>query len=233
MRRLGVALWVSLGLLTGMAFAQSAAEPHNLVQLSANGTLEAQQDFLTLNLGTSRDGSDAAAVQTQLRQALDHALSELKKTAQPGAMDVRSGSFSMRPRYGNDGRITGWSGSAEIVLEGSDFARIAAAAGRAPGMVVVGLGFGLSRQARAQLEAQAQTLAINAFKARAGEIAHGFGFSDYSLREVNVGLAEQPLGPMPRPMMMAAKSMVADAPLPMESGKSLVVVTVSGTIQLK
>ena len=219
----------------GLASAQSAtpSEPHNVVQLSASGTVEAQQDILTVTLSTSREGSDAGAVQSYLRLTVDNALTELRKSAQSGAMEVRSGAFNLRPRYGNDGKINGWSGSAELVLEGSDFVRIGSAAGRTQGMVVSGLNFGLSRQARAQIEGQAQAQAIASFKARAGEIAHGFGFADYSLREVNVSAGDMPIGPMPRPMAMSARAMVADAPLPVESGKSLVVVTVSGSVQLK
>lgn len=232
----GIASSIALAACMGAASAQTTAalEPHNLVQLAASGTVEAQQDFLTIALTASRDGPDAGAVQNLLRETLDGALAELKKTAQPGAMDVRSGPFNLRPRYGKDGKINGWSGAAELVLEGRDFARIGSAAGRAQGMVVSSLGFSLSRQAHAQLESQAQAQAIGSFKAKALEIAHGFGFNDYSLREIQVGGAEQPVAPMPRMMAMSASPMMADAPaLPVESGKSLVVVTVSGAVQLK
>ena len=226
----------SLALSASVLWAQTAPapEPRNIVQLSANGTVEAAQDWLTLSLSATREGSDAAAVQLQLRQALDAALLELKKTAQPGAMDVRSGGFNLQMRYGKDGKVSGWLGSAELVLEGSDFSRISAAAARAQTMVIGGITFGLSRQSRSQLETQAQALAIDAFKRRAGEIAKGFGFADYSLREVSVGVAEGFGGPQPRMMAMGVRAMAADAaPVPLESGKSLVVVTVSGAVQLK
>jgi hypothetical protein len=39
--------------------------------------------------------------------------------------------------------------------------------------------------------------------------------------------------PRPRMMAMEAKSSMADAPVPVEAGKSAVVVTVSGSVQLK
>ena len=235
-RRLGNLL-VSISVLTsaGSVWAQTAVapEPHNVVQLSASGSVEAQQDWLTLTLATTREGSEPGAVQTQLRQVLDAALGAVKKTAEPGSMEVRSGAFNLQPRYGKDGKITGWVGSAELVLEGSDFARIGTAASRAQPLTISSLGFSLSRQATARLESQAQALAISGFKAKASEVAKGFGFSDYALREVSVTAADQPGGPVPRFMPMAAKAMVADAPMPMESGKSLVVVTVSGAVQLK
>lgn len=231
--RMGVLL--VLATLASAAGAQALAnpEPRNVVQLSASGSVEAQQDYLTVTLSTTREGSDAASVQTWLRQALDGALAELKKAALPNAMDVHSGGFNLQPRYGNDGKINGWMGSAELVLEGGDFARIGMAASKAHPLTISSMRFGLSRQARAQLESQAQALAIASFRARASDIARGFGFADYSLREVSVGTAEQPIGPVPRMMAMGAKSMVADAAVPMESGKSLVQVSVSGAVQLK
>jgi predicted secreted protein len=231
-------LCISLVTLSNMGWSQTSspmtAEPRNVVQLSANGTVEAQQDWLTLTLSATRQGSDANSVQAALRDASEAALTALKKTTQAGAMDVRSGAFNLQQRYGNDGKIAGWIGTAELILEGSDFPRISAAAARAQTMTISSLNFGLSRAARAQLETQAQALAIDGFKTRAAQIARGFGFADYLLREVSVQSGDQSGGPMPRIMAMSARAMVADAaPMPMESGKSLVIVTVSGSVQLK
>ena len=95
--------------------------PQNVLQLSASGTVEVQQDLLSLSLTTTREGADASAVQSQLKAALDAALAEARKTAQPGQMDVRTGNFGLYPRYGRDGKISGWNGTAELVLEGRDF----------------------------------------------------------------------------------------------------------------
>jgi predicted secreted protein len=149
-------------------------------------------------------------------------------------MEVRSGAFSLQPRYGNDGKINGWVGNTELVAEGSDFARIGSAAAKIQTMAISNLSFGLSRTARTQLESQAQVLAIDGFKLKAAQIARGFGFADYGLRELNVQSADQPGGPMPRMMAMRTSAMVADAaPMPLEAGKSLVTVTISGAVQLK
>lgn len=237
----GVLLSIALITAGAAASAQGVAESgkamqadvRNLVQLSANGTVEAQQDWLTLTLSASKDGSDANAVQATLRQALETALNEVRKTALPGAMEVHSGGFNLQPRYSNDGKINGWSGSTELVLEGADFARISSAAAKAQNMTIRSLAFGLSRQLRAQLETQAQAQAIDNFKLKAAQIARGFGYSDYLLREVTVSTVDQNV-PAPRMMAMASRAMVADAaPVPLESGKSWVVANVSGGVQLK
>lgn len=207
--------------------------PQNVVSLQSSGTVEVQQDLLMITMSTSKDGADAAAVQTQLKTALDAALAEAKKTAQPGQMDVRTGAFNMYPRYSRDSKITGWQGTTELVLEGRDFARISAAAGKINTLTLGQVSFALSREARAKVEGEAQAQAIERFKAKASEISKNFGFSGYSIREVSVNANDQGFAPRGRAEMMQAKSMSSDAPVPVEAGRSNVVVQVSGSVQMK
>ena len=218
------------------AYAQNpSAPPQNVLQLSASGTVQVQQDLLVLTLAATKEAADAAGVQTQLKQALDAALAEARRAAQPQQMDVRTGAFGMYPRYGKDGKITGWQGRAELVLEGRDFPRITATAGKIQSRSISQIAFDLSREARAKVETEAQAQAIEAFKARASELARGFGFGGYTLREVAVNSNEMSPGPRPRMMAMEAKaaSYASDAPVPVEAGKAQVVVTVAGSVQLK
>jgi predicted secreted protein len=208
--------------------------PQNVVQLAANGSVEVQQDYLTLTMSTTRDGSDANTVQTQLKTALEAALVEAKKAAVPGQLDVRTGNFNLYPRYGRDGKLNGWQGSTELVMEGRDVARISTTAGKIQTLTLGNVSFGLSREQRAKVEGEAQSQAIERFKARASELAKGFGFAGYTLREVSVNTNDQ--GSMPRPRMMAMEaksSAMSDSSVPVEAGKSTVMVNVSGSIQLK
>jgi predicted secreted protein len=214
------------------AMAQVTPPPQNVLQLTASGTVEVQQDLLSLTLTTTREGADAATVQSQLKAALDSALTEAKKAVLPGQLDVRTGNFSLYPRYTRDQKISGWSGTAELVLEGRDFPRITSTAGKIQTMTMGGVGFGLSREQRAKVEGEAQAIAIERFKAKATELARGFGFAGYTLREVSVNSNDQGY-PRPRVMAMEMKAAQADAPVPVEAGKSSVVVTVSGSVQLR
>lgn len=219
-------------LLAVTATAQVLPPPQNVLQLQATGTVEVQQDLLQMSLSTARDGTDPALVQSQLRSALEAALAEAKKTAQPGQMDVRTGNFALYPRNNRDGRIAGWTGSAELVLEGRDFQRITQAAARIQTMTLNGVSFGLSREQRARVEHEAQAQAIERFQARATELAKAFGFGGYALREVAVNTNEPGFTPRVRMMAAEAKAASADA-VPVEPGRSAVTVTVSGSVQLR
>jgi predicted secreted protein len=205
----------------------------NVAQLSASGSVEVQQDLLSISMSTTSGGTDAGVVQTQLKQALDSALAQAKQAAAPGQMDVRTGNFSLYPRYGKDGKINGWQGSTELVLEGKDFPRITGTAGKIQTLTMSNVSFALSRDQRARVEGEAQAQAIERFKAKAGEVARNFGFSSYTLREVSVNANDQGSPPRPRMLAMSAKAEMSDASIPVEAGKSTVLVTVSGSVQMK
>lgn len=225
--------WIAVGVLctgVGVVCAQTQPEPVNVLQLSSSGTVEVTQDLLVVTLAATREGSDAAAVQTQLQQVLEAALTAARRQAQPGQLDVRTGNFGIYPRHGKDGKVAGWQGRAELVLQGRDFDRITRTAAQINGMPVSHTGFALSREARAKVEGQAQAEAINNFQAKAQSLAQAFGFQRYTVREVSVNSND--MGLAPRVAMMAKGAMAEDAQIPVEAGKSQVLVNVSGSVQM-
>lgn len=234
-------LAAALVALPAWAAAQPAtllqAPPQNVVNLTAEASREVPQDLMAITLALTREGSDAATVQNQLRQALDAALAEARKAARPGLLDLRTGAFGVSPRYavkpGAAATIAGWQGRAELLIEGSDLAAISQLAGRLPGLTVSRVGFSLSREAREKVEAEVAAQAIGRFKGRAEAYARQFGFGGYSLREVSVGGGDvaAPVQPMFRVQAMAAAAPGGDAQ-PVEAGRTVVSVTVSGSIQL-
>ena len=208
----------------GAAFAQGVPSSiqSNVLQLTAAASAEAVQDLLVLTLSTTREGKDASTVQAQLQQLLDSALQEARRQAQPGQLDVRTGAFGLFPRYSQAGQITGWQGRAELVLQGRDFARITATAAKVQGLTISQVEFGLSPEARSRAEGQAQAQAIAQFQQRAQELARQFGFSAYTLREVQVHSSDSGPGPRPRVFAMEARAMAMPdaAPVPVEAGKA-------------
>ena len=211
--------------------------PQNVVNLNAQASTEVPQDMVAITLQALREGSDAATVQGQLRQALEAALGEARKAVRPGLLEVRTGAFALSPRYavkpGAAPTVTGWQGRAELVLEGRDIGAIGQLAGRLGGLTVSQVQPGLSREARDRAEAEVSALAIQQFKARAESHARQFGFANYSLREVTVsgGDSAPPASP---PMFRLARSAAAPAEeaQPLAPGQITVTATVSGSIQL-
>jgi len=205
----------------------------NVAQLSASGSVEVQQDLLSIAMNTTASGADANAVQTQLKQALDAALTIARPAVLPGQLDLRTGNFSLYPRYDRNGKINGWQGSTELVLDGRDFSRITTTAGKIQSLTMGNVSFALSRERRTKVEAEAQTIAIDRFKAKALEVSRGFGFTGYTLREVSINANDQSFQLRPRAMAMQAKSAESDSAVPVEAGKSTVLVNVNGSVQMR
>ena len=201
------------------------------VSLSAGTTIQVPQDVLTMTLATQRDGPDAYTVQSQLKVALDTALNLARREAKEGLMEVHTGRFGLSPRYDRNGKLTGWQGSTELVLQGRDFARMGATAGKLQTLTVANVSFGLTPEQRKTAQAQAQSQAIAQFRQLASEAAKSFGFSGYALVEANINTSDFG-GPRPTMLAMSARAAVEDAPVPMEAGLTAVTVTVSGSVQL-
>lgn len=232
-----ISQWLAAGLMLAAcqaAFSQSQSQalPTQRVSLSASATVQVPQDELTLTLSTQREGSNAPDVQNQLKSALDSALTLAKRQAQSPLMSVSTGRFGLSPRHDRNGKLVGWQGTAELILQGRDFVRISQTAAQLQTLSVASVVFGLSAQQRQEAQTQAQSQAIEQFQKSATEIAKGFGFGGYTLGDIQVSANQA--GPV-RPYMLAAsvRSVADEAPVPLEAGVSHVSVNVSGSVLLK
>lgn len=231
-----------LALLLALPLAATAqpVATHGVLGLSAQASVDVPRDLVSITLSTSREGTDANAVQAQLKQALDAALAVARSAARPGQVEVQTGNFSLYPRYtaataGGRQSQAGWQGSAELVVEGKDTAAVGALVGRITTMTVARVGYRLSPEASRRAEAEITAEAIARFRARAGEYAKQFGHAGYVVREVTVSAAEAGFRPMPMAMgrMSPAAAPSGGEPLSIEPGKESVTVTVNGTVQMQ
>ncbi|ANH66486.1 SIMPL domain-containing protein [Mitsuaria sp. 7] len=219
------------------AMAQAQAARTDVLSLSASATTEVARDLLQLRFSTTREGKEAAAVQNELKQALDAALTEARKVAKPGQVDLQAGNLSVYPRYGqpkagsNAGpQITGWQGSVELLVQGRDIEAISKLSGRVSSLAIANVSYGLSREAREKAEEDVVGQAIASYKAKAAVYAKQFGYAGYRIGEVSVN-ADQPVAMMAAPMArMKVMSAAADEALPTESGKAVVTVNVNGNV---
>ena len=180
------------------AAAQAAVPPpQNVLQLSATGTVEVQQDLLALTLHdharrrpTPAHGADPA----QEPRSTPRWPRRARPRSRASSTCAPATSASTRATR-RDGKISGWQRHGRA---GAGRPRLSAHhAGRRPHQTLTlgGVGFGLSREQRAKVEAEAQTQAIERFKQKAGELAKGFGFAGYTLREVSVNANDQGMPP--------------------------------------
>jgi len=225
---------VTLAAAGTVALADTLPPPQGVVSLTSSATAEVTKDLLTLSLATTKEGQDAASVQSQLKQALDAALAEAKKSVKPGQLDVQTGNFSLQPRYTNKGVINGWLGTAELIVEGRDMQGIGQLTGRITTLTISGVSYNISRELREKTEGEVAAQAIARYRAKAADYAKQFGYAGYAVREVNVQSNEVgPIRPMAQYSRAMAASVSSDSALAVEPGRGNVTITVNGTVQMK
>lgn len=226
--------WMALALCAAIeaAAAQTPGVPVavprvGVLTIEGQASAEVPLDVATVTLVTESEDQDPAALAQRINRTLDATLKEAKADTR---VNARSGGYRSFPATDREGRITAWRARAEIVLESRDFNALSALAGRLSSrMQVNGMAFALSPEARQAEEDRLVAQAIARFQARARNAAKAFGYGSYTLLEVSVN-TQTPMPP--RPMLRSA--MVAEsAPVPVEAGRTTVVVTVSGSVQLE
>ena len=162
-----------LSLACPMVQAQSApANPARPVStgpsahLSASATAQVQQDWLVIRLTVQKEGASASLVQTQLKNVMASALSQAQvpervQNENPSqALQISTGQLQVSPRYSNEGKMSGWIGVAELMVQGRDFERITALAGRLSGLPVSQVEWKISPELLAQTETKVQGQAV-------------------------------------------------------------------------
>jgi predicted secreted protein len=218
------------------AWAQAPAvqkDPDGVVSLNASATVQVPNDWISVQFTTTKEGTDAATVQSALKEALGAAMSQARQVAKPdGHVEVEGGGFSLQPRLSPKGLVNGWTGSTSLWVQGRDMGTIAELAGRVQTMSVGNLDYSVSRAAREKVEGDVAAQAISRFRAKAADYARAFGYTTFAVREANVNVdAGQPT---PRPLRMRAMaSSVASDALPVEAGTGAVTANVNGSVQLR
>ncbi len=209
-------------------------DPEGVVALNSSATVQVPNDWITVQFSTTREGTDAAAVQAGLKEALGTALGQARQVAKPdGHVEVQGGGFSLQPRYNAKGLVNGWTGTTSLTVQGRDIATIAELAGRVQSMTVGSLDYSVSREAREKVEGDVAAQAIARFRARAADYAKAFGYATFTIRDANVNIENGQTAPRPfvRKAAMASASISQD--LPVEAGAGSVTANVSGSVQLK
>jgi predicted secreted protein len=227
------ALPASLPALAAAQVAVVQKDPEGVVSLNSSATVQVPNDWIAVQFTTTKEGSDAAAVQAALKESLGAALAQARQVAKPdGHVEVQGGGFSLQPRLNAKGLVNGWTGTTSLWVQGRDMGTIAELAGRVQSMTVGNLDYSVSREAREKVEGDVAAQAIARFRAKAADYAKAFGYSAFVVREVNVNVDNGQPPPRPFRMKAAVASSVSEA-LPVEAGTGTVTGNVNGSVQLK
>ena len=215
------------------ASAEAAVNRSPELSLQATASSEVKQDTVRIALAAEVEGADQPATGKKLSALLDDVVKRARDTK---GVEVRTGNYNVWPNTSSKGKIAGWRGQGEVILESKDFEAAAALASKLSDKTAISsISFSLSRAAREAEERKLLKEAAQAFKDRALAAANAFGFSGYRLSKLELGGSGGP-GPMPRMMAMAKDAGgggAYSADVPLESGEVTVSVAVNGTIVLQ
>ncbi len=208
-----------------------APTPSGVLNLDASASAEIPADIVRIDMSYETQGDDPAALAKALNQHTDAALHTAKAQ---DVVKVRTGAFSIAPATDRDGKISTWRGRSELTLESRDFAAASRLAGQLSDTLQVGgVSFSLSPEAQQRAETTLSKQAIASFQQQALAAAQSFGYTGFTVREVNLGhndMLRQPRVAF-RALMAAPTAPKLDA-VPIEAGTTTVSVTVNGAIQM-
>lgn len=212
------------------AWAASPAKPAGtLIDFRVDVQKSVANDLGRASAYVEMTDTDPAAVAEKVKAAIAEGLALAK--AQPG-ITVKSGNTHTWPVHAKGGRtIEGWRMRSDLLLESRDAAALSAVVGKLQSTLAIGsLAFMPAPETRRQAEDDATMEAITAFKARAARIAATLR-KPYRIRQMSVSGNNQI--PQPRSMARSAALTAAEsAPMPAEAGESVILMSVSGKIEL-
>lgn len=250
MKLLRIAVLVPVLLGSTMALAQSnvdtqrifRAEPESFVRVGAEAYREVREDRANVTLTKQLDGEDQRTLLREINLAMRNVVELGKDNTE---LELETGNYSIRRHvhYKKDSKeiekIT-YTATGEVIARSQNFEELLTFVEAAHEDMLVGnITFDLSTDLRRQVEKEILQEAIASFRAKADTIAQGLGYEGFEVRNIEVKDSE--FGSVIRPMRATTMSLAATADAapspsaapPLEGGKQLVKVSVSGQIVLK
>jgi len=224
MKRIAIAAAAWLAAVSSVFAADNAPTPVPVLSISASATMSVANDRMYASLRVEVENSDPARAAAEVNAKMAKALAHAKATAGVDAATSGYSSYQITEKL-----LTRWRVAQSLSLQSSDFATMAALLTRLQsedGMLLSGMNFGVSPDARRKAEDALTQQAIKAWQARAQNAARAFGFDAYRTGRVSIDTGE-PIRPQP---MMRVQAMAAAAapPVQVEGGNTDITVTVSG-----
>jgi predicted secreted protein len=224
--KIPVIAFAALASIASLAAAADAAPPPTpVITLSASSTTSVANDRMYAWLRAEADNADPARAAADVNARMAKALARAKAVT---GVEVSTTGYSSY-QVAEKNQPTRWRVAQTLNLEGNDFATLAALVTRLQAddqLVINGMNFAVSPDARRKAEDALTQQAIKAWQARAQNAARGFGADGYRVGSVTIQTGD--FAP-PRPMFRAAAPMAAAAaPVSVEGGNTDVTVTITG-----
>jgi predicted secreted protein len=204
-----------LGLVASLMAASSAAAqetqepPRTTLVLSETAAREIAQDTLVALLTARAEASTPRAAQAEVNQAMTAAIGEAE--AVTGVRAATAG-YRVYQEHDRDGEPRGWVAEQDLRLTAREAAPLLELAGvlQEDGLLLNGLIYQLSDEARRAIEDELALEAIAALRRRAEEVAASVEMAVETIATLRVGAAADEL-PI-RPMMRSTMAEAAAAP---------------------
>ena len=238
-------------LLTGsLAFAQTDSEvqrflqpvPESFVSVGAEAYREIREDRANVTLTKQLDGEDQRTLMREINLAMRNVVELGKGNAE---LELETGNYAVRRNvhYKKDSKeidkIT-YTATGQVIVRSKNFDELLSFVEAAHDDMLVGsISFDLSTDLRRAVEKEILEEALASFRTKADTIAQGLGYDGFEVRNIEVKDSES--GSIIRPVRNATMALSASAESaaspsaapPLEGGKQIVRVSVSGQVVLK
>jgi len=194
------------------------------VTVTGSASASVPTDRLQAWLFIEVDNADPAVAANAVNTAMAKALTRVKGVA---AVKPTTSGYSTQ-QVTEKGKPPHWRVAQSLTLDSADFAAMAILVGKlqeSDGLLVSGMSFALSAEARRRAEESLTQEAIRSWQERAQRAAQALGFAQWRPGHVTVQAGDVP---RPVPMMRAQSTMLSAAPVPLEPGSVDVTVSVTG-----
>ena len=205
------ALWVASSLLAaGLAPAAPAQEAgQTTLVLSETAAREVAQDTLVALLVARAEASTPRAAQADVNQAMAAAI---EKAGSIAGVRAATAGYRVYQQHDRDGQPRGWIAEQDLRLSAREAASLLELAGslQEDGLLLNGLVYELSAEARRTIEDELALEAIAALRRRAEQVAASVAMQVETIATLRVGeVADEP--PV-RPMMRTSLAEASAAP---------------------
>lgn len=224
-------LTTTVSALATIAHANSDDHRYNQVRFTTEVSQEVANDELKVVLEKSTQSTDIQTIAKTLTTTLNQAQDIAKKYPD---VKVKTNNQRTYPRYNNNGKIIGYTGSVSIELTSTNFTQASELIAKLQNiMAIERLSFNVSEKSEEVAKKALMERAIKTFQSDATNISNSFGARGYKIVSVQLDTPNIH-GGYGVPVMMMAKDASAEmaAPPSYEAGDSRISYTATGTIEL-